>query len=48
MGAGVDLGGAASIGEAMKIITQSLGNFLQQAVLPKAVRHWTLTTLRKN
>jgi hypothetical protein len=22
----------------------SIGNFLRQAVLPKAVRHWTLTT----
>src|SRR5271170_2309067 len=24
----------------------NLGNFLRQAVLPQAVRHWTLTTLR--
>jgi len=25
----------------------NLGNFLRQAVLPQAVRHWTLTTLRE-
>jgi len=25
----------------------NLGNFLRQAVLPKSVRHWTLTTLRE-
>jgi hypothetical protein len=25
----------------------SLGNFLRQAVLPQAARHWTLTTLRE-
>ena len=25
----------------------NLGNFLRQAVLPRAVRHWTLTTLRE-
>ena len=24
-----------------------MGNFLRQAVLPKAVRHWSLTTLRE-
>ena len=24
-----------------------LGNFLRQAVLPQAVRHWSLTTLRE-
>jgi hypothetical protein len=24
-----------------------MGNFLRQAVLPKEVRHWTLTTLRE-
>ena len=25
----------------------NLGNFLRQAVLPRSVRHWTLTTLRE-
>ena len=25
----------------------NLGNFLRQIVLPQAVRHWTLTTLRE-
>ena len=25
----------------------NLGNFLRQVVRPQAVRHWTLTTLRK-
>jgi len=25
----------------------TLGNFFRQAALPKAVRHWTMTTLRE-
>ena len=29
------------------MLAYNLGNFLRQAVLPKAVRHWTLTTLRE-
>jgi hypothetical protein len=29
------------------IAVGNLGNFLRQAVLPQAVRHWTLTTLRE-
>ena len=29
------------------VLAYNLGNFLRQAVLPQAVRHWTLTTLRK-
>ena len=29
------------------MLTYNLGNFLRQAVLPRAVRHWTLTTLRE-
>jgi hypothetical protein len=29
------------------VLAYNLGNFLRQAVLPRAVRHWTLTTLRK-
>jgi hypothetical protein len=29
------------------VLAYNLGNFLRQAVLPKAVRHWTLTTLRE-
>ena len=28
-------------------LAYNLGNFLRQAVLPQAVRHWTLTTLRE-
>ena len=28
-------------------LAYNLGNFLRQAVLPPAVRHWTLTTLRE-
>jgi hypothetical protein len=28
------------------VLAYNLGNFLRQAVLPKSVRHWTLTTLR--
>jgi hypothetical protein len=28
-------------------LAYNLGNFLRQAVLPRAVRHWTLTTLRE-
>ena len=30
-----------------KSLSYNLGNFLWQAVLPRAVRHWTLTTLRE-
>lgn len=29
------------------VLAYNLGNFLRQAVLPKSVRHWTLTTLRE-
>lgn len=29
------------------VLAYNLGNFLRQAVLPPAVRHWTLTTLRE-
>src|ERR1700723_575819 len=29
------------------VLAYNLGKFLQQAVLPQAVRHWTLTTLRE-
>jgi hypothetical protein len=29
------------------MLAYNLGNFLRQAVLPRAVRHWTLTTLRE-
>jgi hypothetical protein len=29
------------------VLAYNLGNFLPQAVLPRAVRHWTLTTLRE-
>jgi hypothetical protein len=29
------------------VLTYNLGNFLRQAVLPQAVRHWMLTTLRE-
>jgi hypothetical protein len=29
------------------VLAYNLGNFLRQAMLPKAVRHWTLTTLRE-
>jgi hypothetical protein len=29
------------------VLTYNMGNFLRQAVLPKAVRHWSLTTLRE-
>jgi len=28
------------------VLAYNLDNFLQQAVLPRAVRYWTLTTLR--
>jgi hypothetical protein len=28
------------------VLACNLGNFLRQAVLPQAMRHWTLTTLR--
>jgi hypothetical protein len=30
------------------VLAYNLGNFLRQAVLPKSVSHWTLTTLREN
>ena len=29
------------------VLAYNLGNFLRQTVLPQAVRHWTLTTLRE-
>ena len=29
------------------VLAYNLGNFLRQAVLPQAVHHWTLTTLRE-
>jgi hypothetical protein len=29
------------------VLAYNLGNFLRQAVLPRGVRHWTLTTLRE-
>ena len=29
------------------VLAYNLGNFVRQAVLPPAVRHWTLTTLRE-
>jgi len=29
------------------VLAYNLANFLRQAVLPRAVRHWTLTTLRE-
>jgi len=29
------------------VLAYNLGNFLRQAVLPRVVRHWTLTTLRE-
>ena len=29
------------------VLAYNLSNFLRQAVLPKAIRHWTLTTLRE-
>jgi hypothetical protein len=29
------------------VLAYNLGNFLRQAVLPRAVRHWTLTTMRE-
>jgi len=29
------------------VLAYNLGNFLRQAVLPPAVRHWTTTTLRE-
>ena len=32
---------------ALFVLAYNLGNFLRQAVLPQAVRHWTLTTLRE-
>ena len=29
------------------VLAYNLGNFLRQAILPRAVRHWTLTTLKE-
>jgi hypothetical protein len=29
------------------VLAYNRGNFLRQAILPRAVRHWTLTTLRE-
>jgi hypothetical protein len=29
------------------VLAYNLGNFLRQTVLPRAVHHWTLTTLRE-
>ena len=29
------------------VLAYNMGNFLRQAVLPRSVRHWTLTTLRE-
>ena len=29
------------------VLAYNLGNFLRQAILPNAVRHWTLTTVRE-
>jgi hypothetical protein len=29
------------------VLAYNLGNFLRRAVLPRSVRHWTLTTLRE-
>ena len=29
------------------VLAYNLGNFLRQTVLPRAVRHWILTTLRE-
>jgi hypothetical protein len=29
------------------VLAYNLGNFLRQSVLPQAVRHWSLTTLRE-
>jgi hypothetical protein len=29
------------------VLAYNLGNFLRQAILPRAVRHWALTTLRE-
>ena len=29
------------------VLAYNLGNFLRQAVLPRSVSHWTLTTLRE-
>jgi hypothetical protein len=29
------------------VLAYNLGNFLRQSVLPRSVRHWTLTTLRE-
>jgi hypothetical protein len=30
-----------------EVLAYNLGNFLRQAVLPRSVRHWALTTLRE-
>ena len=29
------------------VLAYNMGNFLRQAVLPRAVRHWSLTTLKE-
>ena len=29
------------------VLAYNMGNFLRQAVLPRSVSHWTLTTLRE-
>ena len=29
------------------MLAYNIGNFVRQAVLPRAARHWTLTTLRE-
>src|SRR5271170_6433491 len=29
------------------LLAYNMGNFLRQAVLPRSVRHWSLTTLRE-
>jgi hypothetical protein len=29
------------------VLAYNLGNYLRQAVLPRSVSHWTLTTLRE-
>jgi hypothetical protein len=31
----------------LSVLVYNLGNFLRQAALPQAVRHWTLMTLRE-
>jgi UDP-N-acetylglucosamine enolpyruvyl transferase len=47
---GNGLAGKSATQRATNIVTNEFsvaGNFLRQAVLPQAVRHWTLTTLRE-